>query len=606
MKVSVLMPSYNHEFYIAEAIDSFLAQECSFDIELLIGDDRSTDNTLSVAQEYSLKYSHKIKLIAHSENQGLLKNYQSLINIAQGEYLAVLESDDYWTDPQKLQKQVDFLDANPSCGISFTRWERLRNGKFAIQPDESKKQDRYKDMLYESYLLWKNKIRATTVVFRRSLYDKYCNLDDYIELGFQTIDYPVFVSIVRNSTIHYIPYSTAVYRILKTSISHNRNWEKAFSYQKGIEKMRQYIITLYGKGNLSEFQIIGRETYLKFRMALRYKKYRTAFSFLFLETIKRSWQTIRKAVKIGAKDIRDFIKSLRTYSWFGKSQVKPQQTVVLLVDGKYSHGGFCDRFKGIISLYSYALANNLPFRIEYTFPFKLADYLLPNQYNWLPKEGDVSQNYTEVKYICLVRDPSVQRLLSIDTKKQIHSHANRDIVKQLNAVYHKNYDWGTAFNELFQPTKELADLIAYHKANIGAGFISAHFRFINLFGDFKDNRKYRIPDDQRERLIETNLQAIRDLRQKNPSKTIFVAADSNIFVERAAALEGVYTLEGNIVHIDYVEGETRNTYMRVFLDFFMLTESERIFAFGTKEMYQTQFPLYAAKVNNIPFERIKL
>ncbi len=115
MKVSVLMPSYNHELYIAQAIDSFLAQECNFNIELLIGDDRSTDNTLSVAKEYSLKYPHKIKLIAHSENQGLLKNYQSLINIAQGEYFAVLESDDYWTDPKKLQKQVDSLDVNPSC-----------------------------------------------------------------------------------------------------------------------------------------------------------------------------------------------------------------------------------------------------------------------------------------------------------------------------------------------------------------------------------------------------------------------------------------------------------------------------------------------------------
>lgn len=606
MKVSVLMPSYNHELYIAQAIDSFLAQECDFDIELLIGDDHSTDNTLRIAQEYSLKYPDKVKLVAHRTNGGMLKNYQSLFNIAQGEYFAVLESDDYWTDPNKLQMQVTFLDANPSCGISFTRWDRLRDGKLALQPDESQKQNRYKDSLYESYLLWKNKIRATTVCFRRSLFEKYCNLDDYIALGFQTVDYPIFVSIVRHANIHYSPQSTVVYRILKTSISHNSDWEKALSYQLGIEKMRRYLISLYGQGNLSDFQIIGRETYLKFRMALTYSKYWLAFDFLVVETIQRSWLVIRKAVKIGAKDFRDFVKSLRTYSWFGKSARAPKQMVVLLVDGKYSHGGFCDRFKGIISLYSYALANNLPFKIEYTYPFRLADYLQPNLYNWLPEQGEISTNYAEVKYICLVRDPTAKRLLNLHTNKQILSHANRDIVKQLNVAYQTNYDWGVSFNELFRPTKELANLIAHHKTQIGKGFISAHFRFINLFGDFKDNRKYRIPEAKKEKLIEINLQAIRDLKKKYPEKTIFVAADSNTFIERATALDGVYTLDGNIVHIDYIEDETHHTYMRVFLDFFMLAESDKIYAFGTEEMYRTEFPLYAAKVYNKPFERVEL
>ena len=605
MKVSVLMPSYNHEPYITQAIDSFLAQQCSFTVELLIGDDCSTDNTLKIAKEYSTRYPDKIKLIEHKENQGLLKNYKSLITIAQGEYLAVLESDDYWTDNYKLQKQVDFLDANPACGISFTRWERLRDGKLALQPDESPKHYRYRDDLYGSFLLWHNKVRANTACFRRSLYEKYCNIDDYIALGFQTIDYPVFVSIIRHSDIHYIPESTVVYRILNTSISHNGDWEKALRYQSGVEEMRKYLISLYGKGKLSDFQIVGRETFTKFRMALRYKKYGSALRFLFIETIARWFDIVYKEIRIGFKVFRDWNKALRTYSWFGSSK-KTQQSVVLLVDGKYAHGGFCDRLKGIISLYHYALANNIPFKIHYTYPFQLNDYLLPNEYDWVLKDGELSSNYRDVKYICLVRDPSAKRLLRLKTDKQIHCHANRDLVEQLNVAYQTNVDWGTSFNTLFRPTKVLSDLINYHKEQMKGGYISAHFRFINLFGDFKDNRKYRIPENEKEQLIETNLQAIRDLRQKYPDKFIFVAADSTTFVERATAIEGVYTLSGKIVHIDYIEGEAFSVYLRVFLDFYLLTESESIFAFGTKEMYRTQFPLYAAKVNNIPFTRVDL
>ena len=129
MKVSVLMPTYNHEKTISQAIESFLMQECSFDTELCIGDDTSTDNTLNVARSYAEKYPSKIKLLAKPKNEGLMANYKSLLEIASGEYVAVLESDDYWVDPKKLEKQVTFLDAHKEYGLSFTGWIRDREGE---------------------------------------------------------------------------------------------------------------------------------------------------------------------------------------------------------------------------------------------------------------------------------------------------------------------------------------------------------------------------------------------------------------------------------------------------------------------------------------------
>ena len=100
MKVSVLMPTYNHEKTIAQAIESFLAQRCTFPIELCICDDASTDATPKIAAKYQQQYPNQITFIAKPVNQGLMRNYQTLLSVAKGQYLSILESDDYWTDPQ--------------------------------------------------------------------------------------------------------------------------------------------------------------------------------------------------------------------------------------------------------------------------------------------------------------------------------------------------------------------------------------------------------------------------------------------------------------------------------------------------------------------------
>lgn len=287
MKVSVLMPSYNHENTISEAIDSFLTQQCNFDTELLIGNDASIDNTFQVAKKYADKYPDKIKLINHSTNLGLLKNYKSLISIAQGEYFAILESDDFWTDTKKLQKQIDFLDANPNYGISYTRWERLRNGELTEKGfDAIKLMKKYPDLLYERFLL-RNIIKSPTVVFRRSFYERYCDIDEYIRLNFITFDYPVWLSLIRNSSLHFLNEPTAVYRYLSSSISNNGKLNKKIEFEDNISKIRNYIIALYGIGKLTRFQLNLREAIVKSRHAFRSKEPTTAIVLFVKELTKK-------------------------------------------------------------------------------------------------------------------------------------------------------------------------------------------------------------------------------------------------------------------------------------------------------------------------------
>lgn len=113
MKLSVLFITYNHEEYIRQSLDGILMQECSFDYEIVVGEDCSTDSTREILKEYAEKYPDKFVLLFREKNFGrpTMNVYDTGMH-CRGDYIAFLEGDDYWTDTKKLQKQVDFLEKN--------------------------------------------------------------------------------------------------------------------------------------------------------------------------------------------------------------------------------------------------------------------------------------------------------------------------------------------------------------------------------------------------------------------------------------------------------------------------------------------------------------
>lgn len=131
--VSIGCITYNHENFIRDAIDGFLMQETTFPVEILIHDDASTDGTANIVREYEAKYPQLINPIYQTENQWSKGNRPSLINLerARGEFIALCEGDDYWTNPHKLQKQVGFLEHNPSIvGLFHATDMRSENGAY--------------------------------------------------------------------------------------------------------------------------------------------------------------------------------------------------------------------------------------------------------------------------------------------------------------------------------------------------------------------------------------------------------------------------------------------------------------------------------------------
>ena len=127
--ISVGVMGYNQESFVREAMDSILAQQCSYPFEIVIGDDASTDNTRAILEEYQQKHPDIIRLLPKAPNKGVLKNYASVIKACTGKYIAFCHCDDYWHDPLKLQKQVDFLKQKFRCA----EWPSMREAIVAAQ-----------------------------------------------------------------------------------------------------------------------------------------------------------------------------------------------------------------------------------------------------------------------------------------------------------------------------------------------------------------------------------------------------------------------------------------------------------------------------------------
>lgn len=167
MKVSVSLITYNHEKYIRQSVESILMQEVNFDYEIVIGEDCSTDRTRDILLGLQAKYPDKIRLLLPEENLGMVKNFATTLGACQGEYIAMLDGDDYWTSSHKLQKQVDFLDRHRECAICFHNvtafYEDKSQGPYLLCSANQKEFSTLEDLFKFNFM------PSSAVMFRRGL-----------------------------------------------------------------------------------------------------------------------------------------------------------------------------------------------------------------------------------------------------------------------------------------------------------------------------------------------------------------------------------------------------------------------------------------------------
>jgi len=204
MKVSVLIVTYNHEQYIAQALDSALMQETSFDYEIVVGEDNSTDSTRDIVAGFQERFPDKVRLLPSAERLGMQRNYMRTWKACVGEYIAMLDGDDYWTSAHKLQKQVDFLDSHPECAMCFHQGEiRHPEGESIVVPNR-----RLKSVFATKDMFFRNDIPNCSVMYRHGLLDELP--DGYQDLS--TLDWPMHMLIAQHGKMGYIDELMAVWR----------------------------------------------------------------------------------------------------------------------------------------------------------------------------------------------------------------------------------------------------------------------------------------------------------------------------------------------------------------------------------------------------------
>ena len=252
--VSISCITYNHAPYIRECLDGFMMQKCDFGFEVLIHDDASTDGTQEIIKEYQKKYPEIIKPILQTENQyskgvrgiNMKFNYPR----AQGKYIALCEGDDYWSDPLKLQKQVEFLEANPDFNISFHRAVR-------ITPEGSRLDEfpalNLNSKLSTEDLALNNFIPNLSVIFRKTEIDT--KLLQNMPLG----DYAMHMANSRLGFIHYHKEVMAAYRI---NVGVFSGKEKYIQRQRTVQTLDGIIERFGFEGKILENLISHRNNLL--------------------------------------------------------------------------------------------------------------------------------------------------------------------------------------------------------------------------------------------------------------------------------------------------------------------------------------------------------
>ena len=243
--VSIRCIAYNQEKYIEDTLNGFLMQKTDFPFEIIVHDDASTDRTAKIIKEYADRFPHIIQPILETENQyskGGTHLADRVKPYLRGKYIALCEGDDYWIDPSKLQKQIDFLESHSDFGMCYTEFDikdevnnTYRKRLFHSEPQKY-------PMTYnlEEWILKKGYVAPMTWVILKELWDTYEKLDSCDGT------YVMFAHFLANSNVKCLDeYSTAVYRIIKESASHFTNVDKIYSRVKNLHGIQHILISKY-------------------------------------------------------------------------------------------------------------------------------------------------------------------------------------------------------------------------------------------------------------------------------------------------------------------------------------------------------------------------
>lgn len=236
--ITIIMPSYNKEKYIAEALDSVFMQETSYTYQIIVADDCSTDATLDIVKQYQQKYPDKIILLTSEVNQKLYKNVLRAYAVTKTDYFCVLDPDDYWTDKLKIQKALDFLENNKDFTIYATATMQIFSDGTQQKMQSS---DVAADSDFDDFVNQRAKLGCTlgsifrNVIFKNGIPEKMLKLTrPSQERSFRADSFRNAIHI-HEGKAHYVPDFDAMYRITEEGI-----WQGASAFAQNIVNANIY------------------------------------------------------------------------------------------------------------------------------------------------------------------------------------------------------------------------------------------------------------------------------------------------------------------------------------------------------------------------------
>lgn len=670
--ISIIMPAFNASKFIRRTIESVLNQSYK-NIELIICNDSSSDNTVEIIKSFNDPRIFLVNTDYQSGSAYVPR--ELAFNNCRGSYCLLLDSDDFIEDDyvEKMYDRLvlcnaetccgqmiivsedgDHVDLNNSIPIKSFDFSSLMSGKeafFHSVPDckislngviakreiwnkafkknfKQGKRGIHDDEVFSRYLLLYSQVVAfckakyfytinsssVTHVFNKRIFD-YMNAElDLLNLiesdygrdsdEFRAVECNDF-NAYNHSIFHFASSITLIDKnevaeyIKKFLEWHSRlNWIELKKYLS----VKRFVIHRFFKIEILLLLIKKRNFAFALYLFYRFIKYHLNFSNKYTK-----WYiTRKKREKLILNQIIDHNIYNKNYS-----DNLYKQYVISIIDGSTKSGGLADRLRGIISTYAVCKKYGLTYKLNFTYPFNLQEYLEPAEYNWKIDDADICRNleYSDI----IILDTTEDSLYQFNKQKKFLEHklccSN---LKQkhvyTNAGFAYSLDYSSLFQELFKPSARLNKSLEKQKKILGDSYISVSARFLDLLGDFNETFGYgsKLSDSDSKKLISDSLEQIEKIHSRYPDRKILVNSDSNIFLLAASKYDYTYSIPGTITHIDNNQNDDcYQRYEKTFLDFFMIANASKIFLLKGKLMHRSGYPFAASKLYNKEFNVIE-
>ncbi|MCH5230106.1 MAG: hypothetical protein J1F12_08975 [Muribaculaceae bacterium] len=274
-----------------------------------------------------------------------------------------------------------------------------------------------------------------------------------------------------------------------------------------------------------------------------------------------------------------------------------EKTEVIYIVDKTTKSGLSDRLWGSVSCFIICKKNNIDYKISWTYPFDLTEFLVPNKYNWEVKSNQIDEN--KIVYIRNNHNNSIQEKI---LKRIIREN---NITKVYGVGHLNRNEFGFYYNYLFKPSPLLEESVNKCLKEINCKYISITFRFQQLLGDFKEIGKSIKDKDKKQKILEISKKIISDLYENNKYNQILVTSDSTTFLDYIKDLDYVYVIPGNIIHMGFSDDKSLENHLKSFIDFYMIANADTVYFVKTNLTYHSTFAYTAAKVYNKPYKIIE-